>query len=456
MTIEELRDQLATLNESANAIQSLADEEKRELTENEQSDLVRLLNDFDKAKEDLEQRERLEEQNKRMVQTSRSFTPDPPGAVPGTEGDDPEPGGPEPRSRNRVPATAAEPRGRWGWSSFGEQALAIRRASRTGGHVDKRLEVRAPTTFGSEAVGADGGFAVAPDFRDEIMQKLNAEESLLALTDPLVTAKNQITVPKDETTPWQTTGGIQCRWEGEGTQLAQSKPALETATIRLNKMSALVPITEELLDDAPGLDGWLRRKVPEKMSAKIDLAILSGTGVGQPLGIIGAPGTKSVAKETSQTPDTVNALNILKMYNAMWAQFRGDAVWIANQDIEPQLQQMILTPGSLTDFALYIPAGGFSQAPFGTLFGKRVIYHQAAETLGDLGDILFVNLKKYVNVQKTGGIRADTSMHLWFDYDQTAFRFIFRIGGQPWFSSTIAARDGSATYSPHVTLAERA
>jgi len=47
------------------------------------------------------------------------------------------------------------------------------------------------------------------------------------------------------------------------------------------------------------------------------------------------------------------------------------------------------------------------------------------------------------------------SIHLWFDYDTTAFRFVLRIAGQPWWSAAADPRDGSATYSPFVALAER-
>ncbi len=63
MTIEELRENLITLNEQANAIRGSADEEKRDITDDEQADLNKLLNAYDASEQDLEQRERLEQQN---------------------------------------------------------------------------------------------------------------------------------------------------------------------------------------------------------------------------------------------------------------------------------------------------------------------------------------------------------------------------------------------------------
>jgi hypothetical protein len=39
--------------------------------------------------------------------------------------------------------------------------------------------------------------------------------NLLNRCTPLVTDGNSMMIPKDETTPWQTTGGVQVYWEGE-------------------------------------------------------------------------------------------------------------------------------------------------------------------------------------------------------------------------------------------------
>ncbi len=105
----------------------------------------------------------------------------------------------------------------------------------------------AATTFGSEGTGADGGFMVPPEFRTAIVEKVMGENSLFSRTDQQTTSSNSIVFPLDETTPWQTSGGIQAYWENEGGLKTQSKPLLGQETIRLNKLIALVPVTDELL-----------------------------------------------------------------------------------------------------------------------------------------------------------------------------------------------------------------
>jgi HK97 family phage major capsid protein len=66
-------------------------------------------------------------------------------------------------------------------------------------------------------------------------------------------------------------------------------------------------------------------------------AIVEGTGAGQPLGILNSPALISVAKETGQAAATIVKENVDKMWSRMWARARKNAIWLINQDIEPQL-----------------------------------------------------------------------------------------------------------------------
>lgn len=457
MDITQLQDRLAEIQEESEAILARAESEKRDLSDEERDELDALLEESETKSDDIARMQAIEDRRAKMNGSAgRKTTPEQPNT--GADDDErPSMGRREPRINVRTDHS------RWGWRSFGEFSMAVRNASVNGGSVDNRLAAQmAPTTYGSEGVGADGGWAVPPDFRASIMEKVLGESSLLSMTDRLTTSGNSITIPTDNTTPWQTTGGIQAYWDGEAQQLQQSKPALEQTELKLSKLTALCPVTEELLEDAPALDSYLRRKAPEKLDFKVNLAIVQGDGVGKPTGILNAPSLVSVAEESGQAADTVVAENVLKMYSRMYAPLRSGAVWLINQDIEPQLFTMsvpiknVAGSENVGGSLVYMPAGGLSQSPFGTLFGRPVIPTQACETLGDKGDIIFVNLQQYLTATKGGGIRTDTSIHLYFDYAMTAYRFILRIAGQPWWGGTVSPRDGSNTLSWAVTLDARA
>lgn len=467
MTLSELQDRLQELNAQAHDLRARAEAERRDLTVEETEQLDAALDAFDRCKSDIDRLSRLQKQ----TELTRQPLADPARQGEGRRTQPEAPARPADeteflgRRGERVPAEYARGPKNGGFRTLGEYGRAVARACLEGGTTDPRLEALAvASTYGTEGTSADGGFAVPGDYKLEIMQKVMGEESLLSRCDQITTSGNTFTMPVDDTTPWQTSGGIQAYWDGEAVAATQSKPALRQDTVKLNKLRALVPVTEELLEDASGLDSYLRKKAPEKIGFKVNLAIVQGTGVGQPLGILNAQATVSIAKVASQVADTLVGLNVIKMYSRMYAPCRSRAVWLIHQDVEPELLTL-MKAGKLDTGAadtgwgvpLYLPPGGLSAAPFGTLFGRPVIPTQACETLGDKGDIIFADLSQYLALLKSGpNPRVETSMHLWFDQDLMAFKFVLRMGGQPWWPTNVAARDGSNTYSCFVTLDERA
>jgi HK97 family phage major capsid protein len=103
---------------------------------------------------------------------------------------------------------------------------------------------------------------------------------------------------------------------------------------------------------------------------------------------------------------------------------------------------------------VFMPPGGLSGAPYGTLMGRPVIPVEYCATVGTEGDIILADLSQYLMIDK-GGINAASSMHVRFIYDEMAYRFIYRVDGQPIWNSALTPKNGSNTLSPFVTLATR-
>lgn len=452
VTIEQLKDRLTELVQNASNIQNRADAESRALTEDETKDLDQISNSFQAMEDEIERRERIDEMKNRIapVVQQRKTEPD---DAPIANAD---PNTPKPKTR-----VFAEPKthdtGKHGFRSQGDFLMSVMRSSAKGAQIDPRLiSNAAPTSYGSEGTGADGGFAVPPDFRTQIMIKVMGEDSLLARTDQQTSSSNSFTFPKDETTPWQQSGGIQAYWDGEGQQKPQSKPSLQESTVKLNKVVALIPLTDELLDDAPSMSNYVNRKVPDKINFKVNDALIRGTGVGMPLGVLNSAATVTVAETSGQTAATVTFQNILAMWSRLAPNLRQNAVWNINADVETQLMSLAFpNAGSGTVVPVYLPPGGLSNSPFSSLLGRPIVPLQSCSALGTVGDIILGDWSQYLTIVKTGGIRSDVSIHLWFDYDITAFRFVLRVGGQPWWTTAIAQANGNNTRGAFVTLATR-
>jgi HK97 family phage major capsid protein len=318
------------------------------------------------------------------------------------------------------------------------------------------------STYGREDVGADGGFAVPQEYREAIMQIVNGEDSILSRCTQIPLSGNSVSLVTDETTPWQTSGGILAYWGGEAGTLSQTKPNLKGKELKLRKVYALVPVTDELLEDSTALGAWLPRKAGEKLDFKVGEAIFRGTGAGQPLGFLNSGSLISVTKESSQVANTFMGANAIKMWQRLYAPWRRNAVWFANQDCEYEFRRMQVAGSSPSGdpvtgdgLHVYMPSGGISGQQYDTLFGRPVIYTQHAMELGSVGDVSLCAMDKYLCAIKSGGIESSSSIHLWFDQDTTAFKFRLRVDGQPEMDTTISPRAGSNTMSAFVVTAER-
>lgn len=447
VTIDELEKKKADLADHMNRIIATADAETHGvMTAEQQADFDAADESFKAVEKDIKNRRRAAELNAQLSEPApRLVRPD--GATTSST---------QAPTQGRPAMSIVDPlpRNHWGWPTFSHFAKAVKNAAF--GQVDERLRISNATasTYGSEAAQADGGFAIPPDFRGAIQKKVTGSDSLLSRTDQQTTSSNQITFPTDETTPWQTSGGIVVSWDQEAAAGTQSKPQLGENTVRAYKLRAIVPITEELLADASGLSNWLNSKVPDKMSFAVDNAIINGSGAGQPVGLLNAGCKVTVSKEGSQAANTVLPANILKMWGRCFGQWRTNAVWLINQDVEQQLQQFVLG-GTTAATPVYVPPGGLSAAPYATLMGRPVIVTEACKALSTEGDIILTDLRQYLSVLKTGGTQQEVSIHLWFDQDLVAFKFTLRVGGQPWWNSAITRLNGSNTLSSIVTLQSR-
>lgn len=337
----------------------------------------------------------------------------------------------------------------FGFKSFGEYAFHVRNAALGNGRLDQRLKAAA-TSYGNEGSGPDGGFAVPEQFASEITSTALEEQSLLAMADETPVSGNSMTFPKDETTPWGSTGII-ATWDGEGDTASQKKPILGKSRLELHKLRVLVPATDELLADSAAMSAHLTKKMGEAVLWKSNDAIINGTGASMPLGILAAGSLVVQAKETSQTADTINATNVAKMYGRCIKGAGANLVWLINPDAYAQL--IVMTIGDQPIFTA--PVQGMRNAPDGLLLGRPVVLTDACDTVGDQGDIILANMAGYRAITKAGGAEFSQSMHLWFDQDVQAFKLVFRMDGQPALASAVTPPNSSVTRSHFVAMAAR-
>jgi HK97 family phage major capsid protein len=438
-TITQYREEIKSLRKAAGDISAKAVNENRDLLDSE----VSVKNEILDKIEELEKIVAVQEREERIA--ARLEGPqNPPATKPGPQ------------------ATKHEGRPQDRFGSFGEQLAAVVNAGRPGGSTDPRLlNIRGAASGMSESVPSDGGFIVQQDFSTELLQDAFATGILSSRCrrQPISGSSNSIKINGvDETSRASSRyGGIVGYWSDEAGEKTKSAPKFRKIELNLKKLVGLCYLTDELLEDAPALDGFVREAFPGEFGFLLDDAIVNGSGVGQPLGILNAGCLVSVAAETGQTAATILAENIDKMFSRRFASQTGNYIWLYNQTIEPQLSQLVYSVGT-GGVPVYLPPGGLSNAPYGQIKGRPAMAIEQCAALGTVGDLILANFPNGYVLAEKGGIKADMSIHVRFVNDESVLRFVLRVDGQPVRASALTPYKGgaSATQSHFIALATRA
>lgn len=352
-----------------------------------------------------------------------------------------------------------DPKG--GFEHFGHFAQSIYLAGKPGSAISKdaqKLETwnKVAKTYIEESDPAQGGYLIPAEFKEMILDKAHTEDALETRCWNIPIQRAQLEIPAINETSradgsrW---GGVLGYWLDEGAQKQLSKPHYRKIQLKLKKLALLSVATDEMLEDSPFTIGTMLTTVMGKeIKFLLNEAIYNGTGVAQPLGFMASPSLITIPRQVALR---VTGIDLLNMWARLYAPSRGNAIWLCGQDTEPQIQ-MANFPGDtpLSEFPVMMPAGGFSQAPYSTIFGRPLIPCEHSALLGTTGDIALVDLSQYILATKASGVKFDTSIHLYFDYDMTAFRAVYRVDGQPWWLSDLTPYNGGPTQSPFVVLGD--
>jgi HK97 family phage major capsid protein len=352
----------------------------------------------------------------------------------------------------------AEDKGIRVFKNLAEQLSAVKNAAN--GIVDERLnklnkEFKNASGM-SEGIGTDGGFAVQTDFAGMMMDSAAKAGNILPLVDryEVSAGANSVKWVDIEETSVATTvyGGVQVYWAAEAAAVTASKPKLVEKELKLEKLMGLAYATYELESDSNFVSDLYSKAFTQGIRRTLEAAIVSGDGVGKPIGFLNSGSKVSVAKETGQTAATIVWENISKMYNrAKDKDSISNFVWLAHPDTAEQFD-FLAFPVGVGGVPVYLPAS--SVGSVATLKGRAIIETDHCSALGTEGDIFFVNLNDYMLITK-GGVQADTSMHVQFLAAENAFRFIFRANGMPKNNKDLTIKNSNNKRSNIITLATR-
>ncbi len=323
------------------------------------------------------------------------------------------------------------------FKSFGELLWSIKKSPN-----DVRLKALA------EGTDSTGGFLV-PDEIKVILLERSLERSVVrpyATVIPMT--RDTLNIPKVVETSHAShlKGGIIAYWLEEAGTKTRTEPVFGQVKLIAKKLTGYTYASDELLaDSAIALEALLIQQFGDVIGWYEDLAFLRGTGVGQPLGIFGSGALITPTRAVASQVALADLANIMaRMYPD--SLYGPNTIWIMSPAVLAQLIQLQTTVVS------WMPqSAGASQRIPATIMGMPFAVTEKVPTLGTTGDIGLYDLSYYL-IGDRSDLRIDSSIHARFTTDETAWRFVERVDGQPWVDSAFTPYNGGATLSPFVQL----
>jgi HK97 family phage major capsid protein len=314
---------------------------------------------------------------------------------------------------------------------------------------DERLQFvdRTEKREQSMGVGVEGGFMVPNQF----IPTLRMVDPQAAIFRPRCTVipagtppDASVTMPcLDQGAAENIYGGMTVQWIAEGGTKPETDLRLREICLTPHEVAGHTVLSDKLIRNWTAADSFVTQMLRLCLRGTEDTAFYSGTGVGQPLGVINAPARIDIVRAGA---GAIVFADIRNMYAQL--KFGGSPVWIASQTILPQITNLVDAGNHL----IWSPNANVIGAPPGTLYGIPVMFADRSVALGTRGDLILVDLSYYLIKDGSGPFVA-ASPHVYFTTNKTVIKIFWNVDGQSWLNAPLGLEGSVAnTVSPFIVL----
>jgi HK97 family phage major capsid protein len=337
-----------------------------------------------------------------------------------------------------------------GFADDHEFLLKVMQAGITG-HVDERLmPLRAAVGSDEQSGVADefGGYAVPTSMIGGLLTVGREIDPTQGRTRfiPMQTPVVELLARTDKNHTTSVSGGITVTRRPETVSPTASRMQMEKISLRATTQMALTYSTRELLSDSPLsfaalVDGAQR----DEMASEMLKERISGTGVGEPEGVLNSPALVSLTRAAAG--NNIDGADVIAMRARSWRY--SQCIWMANHDCLPNLAEAHVA-GTNSDVFFFQPARGEDIPDM--LLGRPIFFSEYMPTVALAGSIALVNWGEYL----TGTyqpVQGESSIHVRFVNHEETFKLWMRNDGRGWWRTALTPNKGANTLSPFVTLA---
>ena len=171
----------------------------------------------------------------------------------------------------------------------------------------------------STSPDTDGGYLVPTEFETQIVTGLEEANIIRSIAKTINTsAERKIPIAATHST---------AQWTAENAAYTESDPTFAQKTIDAFKLTDLVKVSVELLQDSMfDLESYIAREFARAFGIAEEEAFCIGTGTGQPTGIFTASG--GTVGVTASSPTAITVDNLIDLIYALKSPYRRNAVFL--------------------------------------------------------------------------------------------------------------------------------
>lgn len=296
-------------------------------------------------------------------------------------------------------------------------------------------------------LGSAGGFAVPTQFVAGIMDAA-IEDALViprARIVPMTSDTAKIAAWSDTSHASNVFGGFTGAWLGEAETATRETPTLRQIELNAHKLALFAAASSELVADAPGFEDDLARAMSKTIGFYSDAAFISGTGAGQPLGVLNDPALISIS--SSAGAGSIVGDDLPKMLARLHPACYKRAVWVVSSEA---LGVLWILKNDEGDY-LFRPS---ETGAGGVLLGLPVVVSEHCARVGTVGDVILADFSQYVVGLRREIVLERTNAASWTT-DEIDYRVILRVDGMGSWQSALTPKNSGDTLSWAVAIATR-
>ncbi len=139
---------------------------------------------------------------------------------------------------------------------------------------------------------------------------------------------------------------VQWSWDAEASEVSDDSTPFAQPTIPVYKAQGFVPISIEALADEQNVAQEVGRLLAQGREDLEAVALITGSGTGQPTGIVTALLTPGTSVVPAKTNDTFAIADVYALHGALPARYRNNAQWLSNNLIYNLIRQFDVYGGA--------------------------------------------------------------------------------------------------------------